>query len=59
VNDGQLYFITAGQLIKLYQLPPNARVLIIQPEDPSPDSHSQPGDVHLHPRYDGDYSCPL
>jgi hypothetical protein len=57
-NDGQLHYITAGQLIKLYQLPQNSRVLIIAHAYPTPGFREEPGDVHLYPRRDGNYTLP-
>ncbi len=58
IHDGQFHYITADQLIKLYQLPPNSRVWIITHADPKPGYREEPGDVHLHPRRDGDYTLP-
>lgn len=57
-NDGQLHYVTADQLIKLYQLPQNSRVVIIAHADPTPSFNDLPGDVHLWPRRDGKYSLP-
>jgi hypothetical protein len=57
-NDGHLHYITAGQLVKLYQLPQNTPVVIISRQDPTWSYREEPGDVHLYPRRDGDYSLP-
>lgn len=51
-NDGQRHIIGVGRLIELYRLPPR---MCVEYGRHMPD---RGGDVHLEPRWDGDYSLP-
>lgn len=55
-SDGDEHFISADALRRLYRVPPDARIEVIREGDPSHWFRPQPGDVHLHPRYDGNYT---
>lgn len=51
-NDGDRHYITAIRLAELYGVHPACcRVS-------SPDAKDKEGEVHLYPRYDGNYSLP-
>ena len=50
-SDGDRHYIGAAKLAKLYGLP-LAKCIVIT----SPRYQEQDGDVHLRPRYDGDYN---
>lgn len=52
-TDLDRHYIGAGQLRELYRVPRDARVVVVRPFEPG--YREQPGDVHLRPRFDGDY----
>lgn len=52
-HDGDEHYIGVFDLVRLYKVDPRKCV-----DSSKPGLTEQPGDVHLHPRYDGDYSLP-
>ena len=54
-NDGQEHFISAPQLARLYGLDIRAQSVVFGNRLAHRD---MPGDIHLHPRFDGDYRLP-
>jgi hypothetical protein len=53
-HDSQAHFINGQELLRLYGVFGRQSTPIVFGDAPS--YHEQPGDVHLRPRYDGDYS---
>lgn len=54
-NDGDEHWISAGNLARLYRVKPTDCIVV----DGRTRGHvSLPDDVHLYPRYDGDYKLP-
>jgi hypothetical protein len=59
-SDGDLHYITAGKLMSLYQLnlrDPNVHY-VIDRDGKGFGIGETPGDIHLYPRFDGNYSLP-
>lgn len=54
-NDGQVHFVSARRLADLYGVD-YRKCKVSRPNEPG--YRDQPGDIFLHPRYDGDYSLP-
>lgn len=54
--DGQEHFIGGPRLAALYGVDIRDRWSVVFGDEPS--YREQPGDVHLHPRYDGNYTLP-
>jgi hypothetical protein len=54
-NDGDNHYVGYGALIRLYGLNHCENQVVFSRDRSCLD---QPGDVHLYPRYDGDYSLP-
>lgn len=52
-NDGQEHFIGGPRLAKLYGVDIRDREAVVFGDDLG--YREQPGDVHLYPRYDGNY----
>jgi hypothetical protein len=52
-HDGQSHFITAYQLVDLYQLPQGSRWVVWEEHVRYP-----AGAIYLYPRYSGDYILP-
>lgn len=50
-EDCQKHYIGYQKLIKLYGVPPYKCV-----NGKKPGYHEQDGDIHLHPKYDGNYN---
>jgi hypothetical protein len=48
-NDRDIHFISAGQLMDLYGLDPKQCVVF------QDHTRYEPDDIHLYPRFDGDY----
>lgn len=60
-SDGDLHYITAGKLMSLYQLnlrDPNVHY-VIDRDGKGFGIGETPGDIHLYPRFDGNYSLPV
>ena len=55
-TDGQEHFIGGPRLAALYGVNIRDREAVVFGD--VPEFLEQPGDVHLHPRYDGHYSLP-
>ena len=55
-NDGQEHFISGPRLAALYGLNIGDRKVVVFGDMPT--YRELPGDVHLHPRYDGNDSLP-
>lgn len=55
-TDGQEHFIGGPRLAALYGVDIRDRWSVVFGDEPS--YREQPGDVHLHPRYDGNYTLP-
>ena len=53
-NDGDLHFISASRLCQLYGLSHKQRHNVIYYHEKC--YKRRPGDIHLHPKNDGDYS---
>jgi hypothetical protein len=51
-NDADIHYIPHSMLCRLYGLNPNSRNVIFWREGPY---REMPGDIHLHPRTDGNY----
>lgn len=54
-NDGQRHYIGAQDLARLYKVPVGAILVVVRPNN---GFQAQKGDIHLHPKADGDYSMP-
>ena len=54
-NDGQEHFISGHRLIQLYGLNIRTQKVVY---GYSPFHQDLPGDIHLHPRFEGDYRLP-
>jgi hypothetical protein len=53
-RDGDRHWISAGKLLTLYRVPPNARVLIV--DERAPEGYRpEPDDYVCEPRFDGNY----
>jgi hypothetical protein len=52
-NDGQRHFVNAQRLADLYNVY-KPRCIVVLPESEK-DWQDLPGDIHLHPRYNGNY----
>lgn len=59
-NDGDLRYITASRLISLYQINPrDPKILcVIDKYGTGFEISETPGDIHLYPRADDNYSLP-
>ncbi len=55
-TDGQEHFIGGPRLAALYGVNIRDSETVVFGDEPG--YREQPGDVHLHPRYDGHYSLP-
>ena len=55
-NDGQEHFIGGPRLAALYGVNIRGREAVVFGDMPG--YRELPGDVHLHPRHDGNYSLP-
>jgi hypothetical protein len=51
-QDGDVHWIGFAQLCRLYNLPPGSTNVA---DGEVPGYREEPGDVHLHPRVDGNY----
>lgn len=56
--DGQEHIINAPQLARLYGVNFRECVVVYDDEEHRDGYREQPGDVHLYPRYDGNYDLP-
>lgn len=58
-NDGDRHYINANDLMRLYRVPHDSRTFIDYGDERSAQLFKpHPGDVHLHPRHDGNYTMP-
>lgn len=57
-SDGQRHFISGPQLARLYQLPPGSWVTW-DDRKWSREHYDHSAYVHLYPRDDGQYRCPI
>ena len=54
-SDGQEHFVGGPRLTRLYGLDISSRYVVFGDR---PGHRDLPGDIHLYPRFDGDYSLP-
>lgn len=54
--DGQMHFVGGQRLAALYGVDIRDRWSVVYGDEPG--YRELPGDVHLHPRHDGNYSLP-
>ena len=53
--DGDRHYIGVGELASLYGVNPSD-CIVVRNEDSIKGHTEQPGDIHLRPRYDGNYA---
>ena len=57
-TDGDRHYIGSSDLLRLYGVDPRAHTLTLADHIDHRCYRARDGDVHLHPRFDGNYTLP-